>query len=168
MNLLPLRLADPVTYGSRRGAAIDLIVLHVTESDTLEGTAAWFEHGAHASAHYIVGPTGDVCPCVPEEQAAWHAGNKAFNLRSVGIEIVGHTAALKMPTEQFLALAELVQDIRRRHPNISIDKQHIMGHHDVPDPFHPSLFGGADHHTDPGPDFDYTLLFAQLVPDIIV
>lgn len=163
-----MRLADPVTRGSRRNTPIDTIVLHVTESNSLSGTAAWFEHGSHASAHYIVGQNGDVEPCAPEGDATWNCGNKAYNLRSIGIEIVGFTATLKMPTEQFLALADLIRDIRVRYPNISIDKQHIMGHDQVPDPFHPNLFGGADHHTDPGPNLDFTLLFAQLAPGIIV
>src|SRR5439155_775584 len=32
-----------------------------------------------------------------------------------------------------------------------IDREHIIGHYQVPDPTDPSLGGGSDHHTDPGP-----------------
>lgn len=178
MNLLPIHLAAPQTYGDRHNTPIDMLVIHVTESDTLNGTASWFATTAapgadphaipHAAAHYIVGPNGDVCQCVPEGSAAYHAGNLAVNRRSIGIEIVGFTATLKMPTEQFLALAELIRDIRRRHPNISLDRDHLIGHCEVPDPMHLGLFGGAGHHFDPGPHFDWTLFLTQLAADFTV
>ena len=38
-----------------------------------------------------------------------------------------------------------------RRYDIPIDRQHIIGHADVPDPSHPGELGGSDHHTDPGP-----------------
>ena len=33
---------------------------------------------------------------------------------------------------------------------ISVDRQHVMGHCDVPDPRNPKQFGGMHHHSDPG------------------
>ena len=167
MNLLPLRLAAQVTRGSRLNTPIDTVVIHVTEGG-FDGTLNWFEHGAPASAHYVIALDGRICPCVPEEQAAWHAGNKAVNLRSIGIELEGHTETLHVPAEQMLALGDLVCDIRRRHPDIGLDRDHLIGHCEVPDPTRPGLFGGAGHHIDPGPHFDWTLFLAQLVPDFNV
>jgi hypothetical protein len=38
-----------------------------------------------------------------------------------------------------------------RRYEIPVDRKHIIGHSQVPDPNDPSLFGGSDHHTDPGP-----------------
>jgi len=164
VNILPMRLADPVTRGPRQNTPIDLVVIHVTEGG-FDGTLKWFEHGSHASAHYVVALDGRVCPCVPEEQAAWHAGNKAVNLRSIGIELEGHTDSLHVPAEQMFALGELVRDIRRRHPNIALDRDHLIGHQEVPDPTHLGLFGGAGHHHDPGPLFPWTLFLTQLAAD---
>jgi hypothetical protein len=42
---------------------------------------------------------------------------------------------------------------------IPVDRAHIIGHDEVPDPNHPGLHGGADHHTDPGScwNWDYYL-----------
>lgn len=164
--MLPLRLAAAATRGSRGNTPIDTVVIHVTEGG-FEGTLRWFETDAKASAHYVIAMDGRICPCVPEEQAAWHAGNKAVNLRSIGIELEGHTDTLRMPAEQMLALGELVRDIRRRHA-ILLDRAFILGHSEVPDPLHLGLFGGAGHHTDPGPLFPWTLFFTQLAADFTV
>ena len=41
---------------------------------------------AHASANFVVGRAGQVKELVPLHDIAWHAGNWAYNLRSVGIE----------------------------------------------------------------------------------
>jgi Fibronectin type III domain/Repeat of unknown function (DUF346) len=37
-----------------------------------------------------------------------------------------------------------------------MDRSHVIGHSDVPDPNDTNLFGGTDHHTDPGPYWDWT------------
>jgi hypothetical protein len=37
-----------------------------------------------------------------------------------------------------------------RRYRIPVDRRHIIGHDEVPDPFDPGTFGGSDHHTDPG------------------
>lgn len=179
MNLLPMHRAAAQTFGARNNTPIDMLVIHVTESDTLSGTVAWFstkpldaagnaQPHPVASAHYVVGQDGSVCQCVPEAITAFHAGNADVNRRSIGIEIVGHTETLRIPAEQMLALGELVTDIRRRHPNILLDRQHIIGHDEVPNPNDPTRFGGLNGHTDPGPHFDWTTFFAQLIPDVLV
>ena len=36
-----------------------------------------------------------------------------------------------------------------------MDRQHVIGHSEVPDPDNPGLFGGSGHHTDPGPYWDW-------------
>lgn len=145
------RPANPNGYGDRRGQVVDTIVLHTTES-TLGSALGWFaDPSAHVSAHYVVGPDGRVYACVPEQFAAWHAGNYGFNLRSVGIEVAGYSARLETWTPAVLeALVGLIVEICIRHHTVVPDRVHIIGHAEVPDPAHPGQFGGAGHHTDPG------------------
>ena len=38
----------------------------------------------------------------------------------------------------------------------------MIGHNQVPDPFHPGEFGGAEHHSDPGPTWDWPRYMAYL------
>jgi hypothetical protein len=39
---------------------------------------------------------------------------------------------------------------------VPLDRQHVIGHNQVPDPDNPGLFGGSDHHWDPGPYWHWT------------
>src|SRR5207245_3900402 len=39
---------------------------------------------------------------------------------------------------------------------VPLDRQHVIGHAEVPDPNNPGLYGGTEHHTDPGPYWDWT------------
>jgi hypothetical protein len=41
-----------------------------------------------------------------------------------------------------------------------MDRTHVIGHYQVPDPTDPTKFGGIDHHTDPGPNWDWTTYMA--------
>jgi N-acetyl-anhydromuramyl-L-alanine amidase AmpD len=163
VNFLRLRPAAGRTWGPRQHTPIDTIVVHVTEG-SFEGTLAWFETDAQASAHYVIAKDGRICPCVNEGFAAWHAGNKQVNLRSIGIEIEGKTDELDMPPAQLQALADLIVFIRQRNPMIPLDRAHILGHCEVPDPTHLGLFGGAGHHTDPGHTFPWSELWDRITP----
>lgn len=74
---------------SRKYTPIDTIVLHVMQG-TLAGTEATFANSdAHASAHLGISKTGLVEQFLPFDVMAWHAGNKAVNQRSIGIELEG-------------------------------------------------------------------------------
>lgn len=172
MSIILIKEAAPQTYGSRGGVAIDMCVLHVTESSTFQGTLDWFatlptgEHGQAqphpvAAAHYLIGSAGQVALCVPKRLAAFHAGNGPYNRRSIGIEIVGYSASLTMPDAQFTALVELVVETCKTYA-ISIDRKHILGHAEVPNPNDPTKFGGINGHTDPGPRFDWPRLMNAL------
>jgi N-acetyl-anhydromuramyl-L-alanine amidase AmpD len=152
----------PDDYGPRYGAAIDCIVIHTTEGGSIEGALShWALQTVHASAHYIIDGK-QVVQCVPEDLAAFHAGNPAFNHRSIGIEVVGHCDDKRMWTPAILAqLAGLVANIASRR-GIPIDHGHIFGHADVPDPHDPTKFGGASHHTDPGIYFNFQSFLAAV------
>jgi hypothetical protein len=131
---------------------ITTIVIHVTDGGSLTGNVSWLiDQKSEASAHYVVSRDGEIVQLVPLHDIAWHSGNKAVNAHSIGIEHVGETYdPAGFPATQYQSSARLVAWLARRY-DIPIDRTHIIGHADVPDPFHPGELGGADHHTDPGP-----------------
>jgi N-acetyl-anhydromuramyl-L-alanine amidase AmpD len=138
------------TRAERPEGAIRFIVIHVSEGSFL-GTVSWLRNPrAHASANFVVGRDGKVEQLVPLHDIAWHAGNWAYNARSVGIENVGFTDdPAGFTPRQYRASARVAAVIARRAV-IPIDRRHIIGHAEVPDPNDPLQGGGIDNHTDPG------------------
>ena len=146
---------------------IQRIVIHVAEGG-FASTYRWFQDpAAQASAHYLVSQTGQVAQMVPERDIAWHAGNWAYNETSIGIEHAGYTALGDFTQAEYLASAHLSAYLVRKY-TIVPDRTHIIGHYQVPDPFHPGEYGGADHHTDPGPHWNWDLYmgFIRLYADV--
>jgi len=82
-------LGSPYHATGRQGAKITDIVLHWMVT-TLAGADAEFTYGSRGvSAHYGV-ENGTVHQYVNDLDTAWHAGDHAENIRSIGIE---HSAA---------------------------------------------------------------------------
>ncbi|OEV10122.1 N-acetylmuramoyl-L-alanine amidase [Streptomyces nanshensis] len=136
-----LRSADrPADY------VIDRVVIHVTQSDFRTAVKV-FRDPLHASAaHYVVRASdGRTVQMVRELDVAYHAGNRSYNERSIGIEHEGFVDRPQNFTEaMYLSSARLTADICKRY-GIPVDRGHIVGHNEVP---------GADH-TDPGPHWDW-------------
>ncbi len=147
-----------------RSHPMDTIVIHDIEGSAM-GAVNWFQNPkARVSAHYVVDAVdGKVWQQVLEKDIGWHAGNWDVNTRSVGIEHEGYAyrPGFYTPT-LYEASARLVRDIGRRH-NIPLDRQHIIGHAEVPNPREAGKFGGAGGHTDPGPywDWDYFMTLVR-------
>ncbi|MFI9770488.1 N-acetylmuramoyl-L-alanine amidase [Streptomyces sp. NPDC052415] len=125
---------------------VDLVVVHVTQTDYLGTLSVFRNPKKKVSAHYVVrSADGHVAQCVRESDIAWHAGNWDYNTRSIGIE---HEGWVDRPAYFTDALYErsaaLTAAICARH-SIPRDRRHIIGHHEVP---------GTDH-TDPGPLWDW-------------
>jgi hypothetical protein len=139
----------------RHASAIRMIVVHVSEG-TYRGTISWFRNPrAHASANYVVGRDGAITQMVPNWDIAWHAGNGWVNRHSVGIEHEGYTATLGTFTDaEYRSSAQLAAALLRRSL-LPIDRRHLIGHNQVPDPLHAGLSGGYSHHTDPGRFWDW-------------
>jgi N-acetyl-anhydromuramyl-L-alanine amidase AmpD len=150
------------TRAQRPESGIRFIVIHVTEGSFL-GTVSWLRNPrAHSSANFVVGRDGAVQRLVPLHDVAWHAGNWAYNLRSVGIENVGYTAdPAGFTMREYRASARIAAVIARRAV-IPIDRRHIIGHSQVPNPNDPLQGGGIDSHTDPGRYWNWRL-FMRLV-----
>ncbi|MEU6573855.1 N-acetylmuramoyl-L-alanine amidase [Streptomyces sp. NPDC046805] len=124
---------------------IDRVVIHVTQGG-YDSAVKVFQDPAHgAAAHYIVRKDGRVTQLIRELDVAFHAGNREYNERSVGIEHEGFVEdASSFTDEMYAASARLTTAICGRY-GIPVDREHVIGHAEVP---------GTDH-TDPGPHWDW-------------
>jgi hypothetical protein len=156
---LPIRFvpASPANYHRthRPASAIRLVVVHVTEG-TVKSAISWFRNPrARASANYLVSRDGAITQMVPDASIAWHAGNPWVNHHSLGVENEGYVGVNGTITDtEYRWSARLVAALLRRYV-LPIDRKHVIGHNEVPDPFRPWLRGGFAHHTDPGRYWDW-------------
>ena len=118
----------------------------------------------------MVGYQGQVAQMVLEKDIAWHAGNWDYNTRAIGIEHEGFAWTPGLYTAaEYNASAQIAATICS-HWGVPLDRNHVIGHDQVPDPNNPNLTGGSDHHTDPGPYWNWTYYintakaYAQALP----
>ncbi|MFG2951178.1 N-acetylmuramoyl-L-alanine amidase [Streptomyces adustus] len=124
---------------------IDRVVVHVTQGGFDSAVKAFQDPRHGAAAHYIVRKDGHVTQMIRELDVAFHAGNRSYNERSVGIEHEGFVDRASSFTDAMYAgSARLTAAICARY-GIPVDRTHIIGHVEVP---------GTDH-TDPGPHWDW-------------
>lgn len=136
-----LRTADrPDDYG------IDRVVIHVTQSDFPTAVKVFRDPLHGAASHYLVrARDGRTVQMVRELDVAYHAGNREYNERSVGIEHEGFVDRPENFTEEmYRSSARLTARLCKRY-GIPADREHVIGHNEVP---------GADH-TDPGRHWDW-------------
>jgi N-acetyl-anhydromuramyl-L-alanine amidase AmpD len=136
---------------------IDMLVIHVTQS-SWSAAINWFKDPrAQASAHYVVrSKDGYIGQSVREHNIAWHAGNWYYNEHSVGIEHEGYINDPSWFTDvMYRSSARLSAYLCKKY-HIPIDRKHIIGHNQVPDPNNPGEYGGVDHHKDPGPYWNWS------------
>jgi hypothetical protein len=150
--------ADPANYSvvSRpHDYPVQMIIIHDTESSYATAIQDFQDPTWAASAHYVVSEQGDITQMVHEKDIAWHAGNWDYNTRAIGIEHEGYAwICCYYTTAEYDASARLAASICSRW-GVPMDRTHVIGHNEVPDPNDPTLFGGSDHHTDPGPYWDW-------------
>lgn len=167
-EVLPIPRSKTNKYlAGHDGWAIDTLIIHDTEGGW-EGSAATLQNQGSASAHYMVGKDGRLAQFLPEEDTAYHCGNRIYNRRSIGIEHVGK-AVEPFPEALYAKSAELVGHLAAKY-NVPLDRAHIIGHDQVPSSTRPQqiavdappcdkspaqcqatiYYGGASHHTDPG------------------
>lgn len=136
------------------GLAIRYIVIHDTESSYQEAINAFQSPSNTAAANYVMqSSTGEITQMVRNEDLAFHAGNYWFNMHSVGIEHEGFAAqgATWYTRAQYEATAHLVRYLAAKY-GIPLDRQHIIGHDNVPGPADSYVAGM---HWDPGPYWDW-------------
>ncbi|NGO07681.1 N-acetylmuramoyl-L-alanine amidase [Streptomyces sp. HC44] len=134
------RMADrPEDY------VIDRVIIHVTQGSFNSAVKVFQDPGHGAAAHYIVRKDGHITQMIRELDVAFHAGNRDYNERSVGIEHEGFVDRPEDFTDaMYAASARLTARVCARY-DIPVDREHIIGHVEVP---------GTDH-TDPGPHWDW-------------
>ncbi|MFE0460506.1 ricin-type beta-trefoil lectin domain protein [Kitasatospora sp. NPDC058965] len=170
--------SDPTSYGNYTkanrpddGDKIQYIVIHDTEGGFSGSISAFQNPSNQASAHYIVRSSdGHVTQLVNTQHIAWHAGNKTVNMHSIGVEHEGYAFPTDRPTwyseQLYQSSATLVGYLANRF-GIPLDRQHIIGHDDVPGPLQANVAGM---HWDPGTFWDWShymdLLGAPLKADI--
>jgi LysM repeat protein len=143
--------ANPGNFTAGRSAKIDMIVIHKAEGSA-SSCWNWFQNPAsQVSAHYVVDDNGAVTQMVPDADTAWHAGNWDYNCRSIGIENAGFTAENDISDTHMKALAALCRSLCDRY-GIPKDRQHIIGHVEVP----------QSTHTDPGHFFSWPTFMLYL------
>ena len=134
---------------------VNMIVIHDIEGSYLSAVTAFQDRTRRASAHYVISRTGRTTQMVLEKDIAWHAGNWDYNTRSIGIEHEGYASLGNFTVAEYKASAKVAASICSRW-GVPMDRKHVIGHYQVPDPNNPTLFGGLEHHTDPGPYWNWT------------
>jgi N-acetyl-anhydromuramyl-L-alanine amidase AmpD len=138
--------SDPITK----------IIIHVTQG-SWAGAINWFQDPkAQGSTHYTVRSSdGAVGQSLREKDIAWHAGNWAYNQTSIGIEHEGFVSDSSWFTEaMYRSSAQLAAYLCNTY-GIPKDRNHIIGHNEVSDPYNRDQYGGAGHNTDPGSYWDW-------------
>ncbi|MEU4153646.1 N-acetylmuramoyl-L-alanine amidase [Streptomyces sp. NPDC026659] len=124
---------------------VDRVVIHVTQGGYASAVKVFQDPAHGAAAHYIVRGDGGITQLIRELDVAFHAGNRSYNERSVGIEHVGFVDDPSSFTDaMYAASARLTARICARY-GMKPDREHVIGHVEVP---------GTDH-TDPGPHWDW-------------
>ncbi|GEC06866.1 N-acetylmuramoyl-L-alanine amidase [Streptomyces spinoverrucosus] len=124
---------------------IDMVIIHVTQGSFDSAVRVFQDPGHGAASHYIVRKDGHIAQMIRELDVAYHAGNRDYNERSVGIEHAGFVDRPQDFTDaMYAASARLTAGICARY-GIPVDREHIIGHVEVP---------GTDH-TDPGEHWDW-------------
>jgi N-acetyl-anhydromuramyl-L-alanine amidase AmpD len=184
---VPFEAAKYFTPASR-SAEIDTIVIHTTEGPYDESKSFEENHEAvyrwtiryfknpdprKVSAHYVVGPRGQVTQMVRDQDVAWHA--TYYNRRSIGIECAGWSARKDTWTPELLgALARLGARLARSYP---IPMEHpagdavswggyfegrgFVGHTQIQTPGSRAVEKHASK-TDPGPHFPWEELMRRV------
>lgn len=136
--------------------AYEHVVVH-TMQGSYAGTKSWFKNpAAKVSAHYVMRSVdGEVTQMVLDKDKAWHVGSS--NATSIGIEHEGFVddPAKWYTWETYVSSARLARWLATRH-EIPIDRDHIVGHVELP----------KQTHTDPGPGWNWEL-YMGLVRDVV-
>ena len=98
-----------------------------------------------------------------EKDIASHAGNWSYNQNSIGIEHEGYSNNSAWFTDtMFRSSAQLTAYLANKY-QIPIDRQHIIGHNEVPDPYNPVGYGGATHNINcPGQNWWWDLYMSYV------
>ncbi|KAB1155961.1 N-acetylmuramoyl-L-alanine amidase [Micromonospora sp. AMSO12t] len=138
---------------------IEYIVIHDTEgyfgpSVNLVKDPKWV--GWHYTLRSV---DGHIAQHIKTKNVGWHAGNWYVNAKSIGLEHEGFAGHGTWYTEaMYRTSAKLVRHLARAY-NIPLDRNHIIGHDNVPGTVAANVRGM---HWDPGPYWDWSHYFDLL------
>lgn len=114
-----------VRWSKRTHPVTMIVVHHMATTNFNLAPDMWVAR--EASAHYGIGPNGEIRAYVDEANAAWHSSGE--NQYSIGIECCDITGApdWKISDATFEALVKLCKDINQRYGG----NLKIVGHRDV-------------------------------------
>lgn len=125
---------------------VDYVVIHVTQERYADALAIFQNPAKQVSIHYLVrSADGHLAQTVHEKDIAWHAGNWDYNTRSIGIEHEGYVDDPSWFTDALYTSSASVTAAVCAAYGIPKDREHIIGHVEVP----------GSTHTDPGPHWDW-------------
>lgn len=138
----------------RNGRTIDRFIQHCTiGTDSLGSLLGENGNSVHLLDHRDGTPRAQM---VALADAAWGCGNREYNLRAVNYEHECTGAEMLNPaywTDSIINnMARIAADVIRLCPGILPDREHVIGHGDVPD----------QDHTDPGPVFPWDRYIAAI------
>ena len=154
------RGADELHAGAAAASARSASSSSTSPKASFLGTVAWLrDPRAHASANFVVAPRR---PGAGARAAARHrlARRQLGVQRPLGRDRERRLTPTIRPASrlpEYRATRAARRGVARRSL-IPIDRQHIIGHYQVPDPNDPLQGGGIDRHTDPGAVLEVELL----------
>lgn len=159
--------SDPGDYGNYDlanrpfdGLTIRYIIIHDSEV-SYTGTINTFLQQNYTSANYVIRSSdGQITEMLLPKNVAWQAGNWYINSHSLGIEHEGFAVegSTWYSEPMYRTSAKLVKYLAKRF-NIPLDRQHILGHDNVPG-LSPAYQKGM--HWDPAAYWDWSHYFDLL------
>jgi len=145
--------------GGPASMKIKYIIIHDTEGSYNSAISTFQNPGSYVSANYVIRSSdGAVTEMVRPHNVSWGAGDWYVNMHAINIENEGFAAhgATWYTKALYSSCAALVRYLAAKY-GIPLDRQHILGHEDVPGP--------TDHYTsaqhwDPGPFWNWNHFMA--------
>lgn len=145
--------------GQRASMRIRYIIIHDTEGSYDSAISTFQDPASYVSANYVVRSSdGAVTEMVRPRNVSWGAGDWYVNMHAINIENEGFAAqgARWYTRSEYRSDAALVRYLAGKY-RIPLDRQHILGHEDVPGP---TTRLTATQHWDPGPFFNWNHFMA--------
>ncbi|HET7246664.1 MAG TPA: N-acetylmuramoyl-L-alanine amidase [Streptosporangiaceae bacterium] len=153
----PNRMLNPA--GQPASMRISYIIIHDTEGSYDSAINTFQNPASFVSANYVIRSSdGAVTEMVHPHDVSWGAGDWYVNMHAINIENEGFAAqgATWYTGSLYQSCATLVRYLAAKY-NIPLDRQHILGHDDVPGPTDQYT---AIQHWDPGPFWNWNHFMA--------
>jgi N-acetyl-anhydromuramyl-L-alanine amidase AmpD len=153
----PNRMLTPA--GQAASMKIKYIIIHDTEGSYSSAISTFQNPASYVSANYVIRSSdGAVTEMVRPRDVSWGAGDWYVNMHAINIENEGFAAqgATWYTQALYRSCATLVRYLAARY-GIPLDRQHILGHEDVPGP---TDYYTSIQHWDPGPFWNWNHFMA--------